>query len=167
MGGVLGPAVPVAEIQVMPFAFSHEHLDVVDRGPLGDYISREMPGEGHSPLCRRAPGERFWAYRNDRQADPRCRRSHWSDDAGARRPDVPRSVHRARGPAGHGQHQSALQCARDLYEATRHKEAVDDIQHLPKALGEISYPTTPPSKQNVRNFGQSWTRSEALLSTRS
>jgi 5-methyltetrahydropteroyltriglutamate--homocysteine methyltransferase len=29
---------------------------------------------------------------------------------------------------------------KEVQEATQHKEAVDDIQHLPKALGEIGYP---------------------------
>jgi 5-methyltetrahydropteroyltriglutamate--homocysteine methyltransferase len=30
--------------------------------------------------------------------------------------------------------------AKEVNEAARHKEAVDDIQHLPKAIGEIGYP---------------------------
>lgn len=47
MGGILGRAVPVAEIQGVPFAFtSHQHVHAVDRGPLGHYVSRECRAKG-------------------------------------------------------------------------------------------------------------------------
>jgi tripartite ATP-independent transporter DctP family solute receptor len=47
MGGILGRAVPIAEIQGMPFGFSnHEHVHTVDRGPLGEYITRECRARG-------------------------------------------------------------------------------------------------------------------------
>jgi tripartite ATP-independent transporter DctP family solute receptor len=47
MGGILGQAVPAAEIQGVPFAFSSErqaHGSM--RGPLGDYLRREMAAKG-------------------------------------------------------------------------------------------------------------------------
>lgn len=47
MGGILGRAVPIAEIQGMPFAFtSFEHVHAVDRSPLGDHITRECRAQG-------------------------------------------------------------------------------------------------------------------------
>lgn len=47
MGGLLGKAVPVAEIQGLPFAFStHEQVHKANLSPLGDYIDRECAAAG-------------------------------------------------------------------------------------------------------------------------
>ncbi len=47
MGGILGNAVPVAEVQQVPFAFrdaAHAHAAV--DGPLGDYLRQEIEAKG-------------------------------------------------------------------------------------------------------------------------
>jgi tripartite ATP-independent transporter DctP family solute receptor len=47
MGGILGNAVPAAEVQQVPFAFrsaAHAHRAV--DGPLGEYLRREMEAKG-------------------------------------------------------------------------------------------------------------------------
>lgn len=41
---------------------------------------------------------------------------------------------------------------KEVLEATRHKEAVDDIQHLPKAMGEIGYPDDSAVKAECAEF---------------
>ena len=47
MGGILGRAVPVAEIQGLPFAFtSHDQVHRVNDGALGKYIGRECAAKG-------------------------------------------------------------------------------------------------------------------------
>ena len=47
MGGIIGQAVPVAEIQGLPFAFaSHEQVHGAMRGALGDHLRREMAAKG-------------------------------------------------------------------------------------------------------------------------
>ena len=47
MGGILGKAVPVAEIQGMPFAFTrYDQIDRANSGPLGDLIGRECAARG-------------------------------------------------------------------------------------------------------------------------
>ena len=47
MGGILGRAVPVAEIQGVPFAFSnHEQVHRANDGRLGEYISKECAAKG-------------------------------------------------------------------------------------------------------------------------
>ena len=47
MGGVLGQVVPAAEIQGLPFAFgSHAQVHAAMRGPLGEYLRREMAANG-------------------------------------------------------------------------------------------------------------------------
>ena len=47
MGGILGRAVPVAEIQGLPFAFtSHAQVHVANDGPLGELIGRECEARG-------------------------------------------------------------------------------------------------------------------------
>lgn len=47
MGGILGQAVPAAEIQGLPFAFaSHLQVHAAMRGPLGEYLRREMAANG-------------------------------------------------------------------------------------------------------------------------
>lgn len=47
MGGILGKAVPVTEIQGLPFAFtSHEQVHQVMDGELGNYLRREMAAKG-------------------------------------------------------------------------------------------------------------------------
>jgi TRAP-type transport system periplasmic protein len=47
MGGILGRAVPVAEIQGLPFAFtSHQQVHQVLDGALGEYIGRECAAKG-------------------------------------------------------------------------------------------------------------------------
>jgi TRAP-type transport system periplasmic protein len=47
MGGILGNAVPVAEVQQVPFAFrSAAHAHKAVDGPLGEFIRREMEAKG-------------------------------------------------------------------------------------------------------------------------
>jgi tripartite ATP-independent transporter DctP family solute receptor len=47
MGGILGQLVPAAEIQGLPFAFSsHSQVHAAMRGPLGEYLRREMAVKG-------------------------------------------------------------------------------------------------------------------------
>ena len=47
MGGILGRAVPVAEIQGLPFAFkTHEQVHRVNEGPLGLYLGKECAAKG-------------------------------------------------------------------------------------------------------------------------
>ena len=47
MGGILGRAVPVAEIQGVPFAFSnHAQVHRANDGRLGEYISQECAAKG-------------------------------------------------------------------------------------------------------------------------
>ena len=47
MGGILGHAVPAAEIQGLPFAFtSHAQVHRIMDGALGDYLRREMAAKG-------------------------------------------------------------------------------------------------------------------------
>lgn len=47
MGGILGKAVPVTEIQGLPFAFaSHRQVHRVMDGELGNYLRREMAAQG-------------------------------------------------------------------------------------------------------------------------
>lgn len=47
MGGILGHAVPAAEIQGIPFAFDgHARVHAAMRGPLGDWLRREMAAKG-------------------------------------------------------------------------------------------------------------------------
>jgi 5-methyltetrahydropteroyltriglutamate--homocysteine methyltransferase len=42
--------------------------------------------------------------------------------------------------------------AKEVYEASRHKEAVDDIEHLPKAVGAIGYPDDFAVKAECAEF---------------
>src|SRR5688500_16511913 len=47
MGGILGNAVPVAEVQQVPFAFrSAAHAHKAVDGPLGAYLRQEMEAKG-------------------------------------------------------------------------------------------------------------------------
>lgn len=47
MGGILGKVVPAAEIQGLPFVFrDHAQVHGAMRGPLGDYLRREMEAKG-------------------------------------------------------------------------------------------------------------------------
>jgi tripartite ATP-independent transporter DctP family solute receptor len=47
MGGILGRAVPIAEIQGMPFAFTtHAQVHRANDGALGEYIGRECESKG-------------------------------------------------------------------------------------------------------------------------
>ena len=47
MDGILGKAVPVTEMQGLPFAFtSHEQVHRVMNGEFGDYLRREMSAKG-------------------------------------------------------------------------------------------------------------------------
>ncbi|HUG61089.1 MAG TPA: TRAP transporter substrate-binding protein [Methylomirabilota bacterium] len=47
MGGILGRAVPAAEIQGLPFAFrTHEQVHRVNDGPLGVYLGKECAAKG-------------------------------------------------------------------------------------------------------------------------
>ena len=47
MGGILGRAVPVAEIQGLPFAFrTHEQVHRVNDGALGAYLGKECAAKG-------------------------------------------------------------------------------------------------------------------------
>jgi tripartite ATP-independent transporter DctP family solute receptor len=47
MGGILGRAVPVAEIQGLPFAFAnHAQVHAAMRGALGDHVRAEMAAKG-------------------------------------------------------------------------------------------------------------------------
>jgi 5-methyltetrahydropteroyltriglutamate--homocysteine methyltransferase len=42
--------------------------------------------------------------------------------------------------------------AKEVQEASRHREAVDDIEHLPKAIGEIGYPDDRAVKAECAEF---------------
>ena len=130
MGGILGRAVPVAEIQGLPFAFtSHAQVHQAFDGALGEYIGRECAAKG---IYRFQHGLLENGFRHISTADRPVRNA---DDLRGLRIRVP-DGNMFRDLFSSLEAQPVTVNIRDLYEALKTRRV--DAQENPLVITEVN-----------------------------